>query len=322
MKLAITGANGHLGQRMIREIDPQTVRALVRRQAAADQLSAAHPQLDVRVVDYLDPSSMMTALAGVDKLLHLVGILKESRSSTYQAAHEGATEVLLAAAAQCAVVGIVNVSILGAKPDHDNACLASKGRADRMLLQGSVAARVIRVPMVLGEGDYAALDLTRRAGRSLNVAFRAASLDQPIYAGDLTTAIRRALDGLPENRGALDLAGPEALSKQALNQRAAAVLGRRTRTLSLPIGVGLAVAWALERLPNPPLTRTMLEVLNQDDVVDVSALGLDLKPLDETLALVLNAAPARHPETAPNSSARETTAHASNRPSAKPPNVA
>ena len=287
MTLAVTGANGHLGQRMIRALGAEGVRALVRRPAAAEHLAAAHPTLDVRLVDFLDPKAMTTALAGVQQVVHLVGILKEGRRSSYRAAHEQTTEVLLQAAAAGDVTGIVSVSILGARPQSANACLASKGRADEMLLHGAMPAKVIRVPMVLGEGDYAAEDLRRRACRAVNFTFRAASLEQPIYAGDLIIAIRRSLDELPEGRGACDLAGPEALSRRALNQRAAAVLGRRTRTLSLPLGLGMALAWLAERLPEPPVTRAMLGVLDQDDAVDVAASGLDLRSLDETLTRIV-----------------------------------
>lgn len=287
MTLAITGANGHLGQRLIRTLGADGVRALVRRPAAAQHLAAAHPALDLRLVDFLDPKAMTAALAGVRQLVHLVGILKEGRRSSYRAAHEQTTEALLQAAAGAGVAGIVSVSILGAHPQAANACLASKGRADEALLHGAVPTKVIRVPMVLGEGDYAAEDLRRRARRAVNVTFRAASLDQPIYAGDLIDAIRRSLDELPEGRGAWDLAGPEVLSRRALNQRAAAVLGRGTRTLSLPLGLGMALAWFAERLPDPPVTRAMLGVLDQDDAADVSASGLNLRPLDETLARIV-----------------------------------
>ena len=287
MTLAVTGANGHLGQRLIRTLGADGVRALVRRPAAAQHMAAAHPALDLRLVDFLDPKAMTAALAGVRQLVHLVGILKEGRRSSSRAAHEQTTEALLQAAASAGVAGIVSVSILGAHPQAANACLASKGRADEALLHGAVPAKVIRVPMVLGEGDYAAEDLRRRARRAVNVTFRAASLDQPIYAGDLIAAIRRSLDELPEGRGAWDLAGPEVLSRRALNQRAAAVLGRGTRTLSLPLGLGMALAWFAERLPEPPVTRAMLGVLDQDDAADVSASGLNLRPLDETLARIV-----------------------------------
>lgn len=284
MSLAVTGANGNLGRRLIAQIGGG-VRALVRRQAAARQLREAHPDLDIRVLDYLDPQAMTEALDGIEQVAHLVGIIKETSRSSYLAAHEQTTAALVEAMAASGVRSALGLSILGADPASANPCLASRGRADRLLLNGPVPATVIRVPMVLGEGDYAARALRRRAAQRLGFAFRAASLEQPIYAGDLIAALQRALR--QPSAQVLDLAGPETLTRGALHRRAAAVLGRKTATLSLPLGLGLAAARLLEWLPNPPVTRAMLGVLNQDDQVDMANCGIDLTPLDETLRRVL-----------------------------------
>ncbi len=299
MRIAITGANGHLGQRLLQallaqggdaqaesSLRPASPLCLVRREAAATSLRQAHPQANVRVVDYLDAAGMATALQGIDRVVHLVGILLQNRRSTYRQAHEETTGVLVQAAAESGVQGIVALSIVGAGMDSGNACLASRGRADALLLSAPVPAEVIRLPMVLGEGDYATQDLTRRARRAINLAFRAASLDQPIYAGDVIRAIGEALKRPPAG-SATDLAGPESLSRRHLNQRAAAILGRRTRTISLPIGLGYALAWLMEKLPDPPLSRAMLGVLDQDDRLDMSAHEHWLTPLDAALARVL-----------------------------------
>ena len=91
----------------------------------------------------------------------------------------------------------------------------------------------------------------------------------------------------------LDLGGPEVLSRRALTQRAASLLGRHSRLISLPIGLGMAMAGMMERLlSNPPVTRAMLDVLDHDDDIDakiaMDALQLgSLTSLDDTLRAVL-----------------------------------
>jgi hypothetical protein len=62
--------------------------------------------------------------------------------------------------------------------------------------------------------------------------------------------------------------------------------------VSVPLALGMAAAWLLERLSaNPPVTRAMLGVLDHDDRVNTepatSALRIRLTPLDETLRRTL-----------------------------------
>jgi len=296
--LAITGANGHLGTRLLQARGADGVRALVRSQAAAERVKAAArgDAVDVRLLDYHQTDDLAEALQGCDFVVHLVGIIKETAANRYQDAHEGSCRALAQAAERSGLRRIVYLSILGAAPGSRNACLASRGAAEQILLDGPVPATVIRVPMVLGEGDFASRALSARARRSFNVVLRGSSLEQPIYAGDVVAAVVAALAGDDANRR-YDLAGPESLRRSALIHRAAHVLGRRTRVLSLPLGLGMMVAGVLETLSSdPPVTREMLGVLDHDDRIDtqpaVESLGLTLTPLDETLRRCLGGEPA------------------------------
>ena len=217
-----------------------------------------------------------------------MGIIKENAANRYREAHEESSRVLSATAAQAGVTRLVCLSILGAAPDSANACLASRGRAEAILRSGAVPVLILRVPMVLGEDDYASRARARRARRRLNVLLRGDSLEQPIYAGDVVRAIESGLGLALEDSLTLELAGPESLSRTELTRRAAATVGGRTRVVSLPLFLGMVAAGALERVSgNPPVTRPMLGVLDHDDRIDPSTaarrLGVELTPLSQTL---------------------------------------
>ena len=297
--IAVTGANGHLGQRLLVELAARgPVRAVVRSRRAAEQVTALGlDAVALHQVDYRHTDALTDVLTGCSAVVHLVGIIREGAGNRYRDAHENASTAMAAAAARAGVGHIVYLSILGAAPDSGNVCLASRGAAEEILRQGPVPTTVIRVPMVLGEGDYASTALARRAERGFNVLLRGASLEQPIYAGDVVTAMQAALAGTAavpaDGTGVtLDLAGPESLTRTELVQRAAAARGNRTRVLSLPLGLGMLAAGLLERFSdNPPVTRAMLGVLDHDDRIDplpaARALGIELTTLEETLARCL-----------------------------------
>ena len=284
--LLVTGANGHLGRRLLAAATGKswTTRAIVRSERAAAQV-AGHP--DVRIVDYGDIAGLTDACASCDAIVHLVGIIKEGGGATYRSAHVEATQALLEAATNAAVKRIVYLSILGAEPGSRNRCLASKAEAEAILAHGPIPSLVVRVPMVLGEGDYAAASLLKNARKSVALTFRAGSMEQPIYAGDVVEAVFAGLaaDALT---GVLELAGPQALPRSQLIEVASAV---GTRTVSLPVELGYGLAALLGAFSrNPPLTADMLGVLDHDDDIDpeptAKALGIRLTGLTETLARI------------------------------------
>jgi len=295
-RILVTGANGHLGIRLIRSLAssgsaPSEVRALVRSQRAAKALDDL-PQgcrPDLRIVDYGDAEAIEDAARGCDRIVHLIGILKETGNARYLDAHETASSVLTRAAERAGAHRIVYMSILGADPAAENACLASKGRAEQILLRGRVPVTVLRVPMVLGPGEIAAFALRNKIRAFLvPLVNGGAALEQPIDAEDVTRAIESTLaEGASEDT-VLDLAGPESITHRELVCRAAKLIAKEPRFLPVPLALVSLFARLAQRITtNPPLTPAMLGVLERDDHIDpgpaCARLGLTLTPLDETL---------------------------------------
>jgi len=290
----ITGANGNLGRRLIQRAfefpgGPRPVRAIVRSERARQTL-ADISNLDVAVLDYADAEGLAQAAEGCDSVVHLVGIIKEGSTSSYEGAHEATCTALANAAKEAGIRRIVYLSILGSQPDADNACLASKGRAERILREGPTSTLVLRVPMVLSPGDPASRALRGQAQSRIVPLLRGGvGREQPIDANDVVNAIFRGIDLPGSSDLALDLAGPQSLSRRELLERCAALYDNHPLVLPVPAFLLNAFAHLLEMLTaNPPLTRAMVGVLDHDDDIDpgkaCEQLGLSLTPLDETLA--------------------------------------
>ncbi len=263
----------------------------MRSQRAADSISAlcSETGAQVRIVDYADAAGLTRAFEGCDAVVHLVGILKETRVNRYVDAHERAGRALAEAADASGLRRIVMLSILGSAPGASNACLASKGRTEEILLAAKTPAVVIRVPMVIGSGDPASEALQRQATSGRAALVRGgATREQPIAADDVASAILAALEKPGLDDTVLDLPGPESLSHRDLVARTARVLGRQVTFRSIPLGAAKAFAWLGEKLSaNPPITLAMLGVLEHDDDADPApacrALGIELTSLDEAL---------------------------------------
>ncbi len=300
--LLVTGANGHLGRRLIRSLPPDTPIEAVVRSERARRLIERHcgtrPGLAVTVTDPADASALAPLAARCSRAAHLIGTIRESRDNPYQASHQRPARALVEAAATAGLQQIVYVSILGADPHSVCHCLRARAEVEALLAAAPVPATLLRVPMVLGEGDRASGALARRAAARRVVLFRGASLEQPIYAGDVIAALTAALGETPPRDRLLELAGPESLSRRELVARAAALTGARPAMLSLPLALGMLMAGLMELTQaRPPITRDMLRVLDHDDAIDPAAaaqtLGITLTPLDEMLRRCVGERPAQ-----------------------------
>ena len=153
MRILVTGANGHLGRRLLgRLADDHEVVAVVRSPKALKILSGFRCQS--LIVDYADGDALAVAARDCDCAVHLVGIIKETDKNTYKQAHELPCAALALAAEKAGLKQIVALSILGSNAESANGCLASRGVSENILLQGPVPVTILRVPMVLGENDF------------------------------------------------------------------------------------------------------------------------------------------------------------------------
>jgi len=291
----VTGANGQIGRRLIerfaRTIPRVPVRAVVRSMRAVETLERLPAEIrpEVSIVDYRNAGELAETARGCRYAVHLVGILKETSTSRYEDAHEASARAIAHAAAVAGMRRVVYLSILGSDPKSANACLASKGRAEQILLDAQTPALILRIPMVLGPGDSTSNIVRREAlARVLPLAAGGRHRTQPIDARDVVDAIAAGLERGSLDDLTLDLAGPESLPQREFIERAARLYGRRPRVISVPASLLACIAGLAERfLANPPLTRSALEVILADDDIDpkpaAEKLGIRLTPLDEVL---------------------------------------
>jgi uncharacterized protein YbjT (DUF2867 family) len=296
--IVVTGANGQLGRALLAKLAADSrpvVRALVRSERARKTIEDAgiDPPPEIEIVDYTSPNQMEAALRGARCVIHLVGIIKEMPGTRYVEAHEQTCHALTLAASRAGIERIVYLSILGSSPDSENPCLASKGRAEMLLLEDRVPATILRVPMVIGGDDPASHSLRKQArSSSVRLIGGGRTLQQPIDARDVVRAVLAACTREPGRDLSLDAGGPECLSHRNLILRVARLWQNEPTIRSMPVALArLAVRFLDGMLPNAPITPAMFDILQHDDRVDPERfskiLGIELTPLDTTLSELL-----------------------------------
>ena len=253
------------------------------------------PRISPRVVDYRRTDDLADAFAGAGAVVHLAGILFESRTSDYRSGNVEVTRAVIEAARAAGAGHVVFVSSLGADPRSRNGYFRSKGEAERLVAESGLDATIIRTPLLLGPGTAGGRALVAAAsGPAARVLGGGAHRLRPLDVDDLCRAVLGCCERPAAGVRICDLVGPETLTHRELIERAAGCLGREARVRSTPVWLARLAARVAGLARKGGLTSAVIDVITSDETVDRNAaaeLGVSLTPLSDTLARLCRAAP-------------------------------
>jgi uncharacterized protein YbjT (DUF2867 family) len=293
MKIAVTGANSSVGQNLLARVAESSdisVIGGVRSESAAASLPRS-PQIAARVISYDDVGELAKTIDGASCIVHLAGILIESKTRTYASANVATTVSVVEASQKAGIRHIVLISVLGAGPDSPNRFLKSKGEAERAVAESGISSSIIRTPILLGPGTAGAVALVRTAAQG-NVRLLGGGryVLRPLDIDDLSRAILRACQTQPKGVSAHELVGPESIPYRALVTRVAGMMENPITIGTIPVWIAKLGALMTSRLSGGGISPTVIDVITTDEVVQKNAaaeMGISLTPLSATLKKLL-----------------------------------
>jgi len=199
MVVAVTGGTGFIGRHLIQQLCAREaqVRVPCRNPDRALVLKPLGQVGQVTPIetDLGQDEQLARALAGVDAVVNLVGILHERRSGDFQRLHAQLPERI----GRLAPAGakIVQISAIGADPGSRSIYARTKAMGEQGLRQARPDAVILRPSVVFGPEDQF---LNRFAAMSATLPFLPAigggrTRFQPVYVGDVARATVAALAG-------------------------------------------------------------------------------------------------------------------------------
>jgi uncharacterized protein YbjT (DUF2867 family) len=279
MNVLITGGTGFVGQSVVRSLHEagHHVRVLVRRPNGlrAQRLAALYG-VELRVGQLHDVETLGPVVAGVDAIIHLVGIISEVGSQTFENVHVVATRNLLDAARTAGVERYVHMSALGARPGAVSRYHQTKYAAEELVRGAGLNWTIFRPSLIYGPGD-GFVNLFARMSRFspvLPVIGSGRARFQPISVENVASCFVRALTEPRAATATFDLCGEEALTLGELLGAILRVTGRRRLRVRVPIVLAEVQAGLLEFFfplllrRAPPLNRDQVIMLEEGNVGD------------------------------------------------------
>ena len=268
MRLAVTGGTGFLGNHLVSNLLAEgcELRVLARRVGAFNGLE----RVSVAAMDLRLEAGALGGLDDCHALVHLAGIFHESRGQRFDEVHRAGTDMLLAEARRAEIRRVIYVSALGAAPDAKSRFLRSKWAAEEAIRESGMDWTILRPSVIFGPGDLFMNRLASLWWLPIMPVIGDGSIRlQPVWVGDIVTAITSALAEPKTTGQTFELVGPRAMPMDAIvDVVEAATRSRRRPRVHLSAGVSRALAHFLAVLPGSILTRDQVPFFFEDSTAD------------------------------------------------------
>jgi NADH dehydrogenase len=274
--VTVFGGSGFLGRHVVRALVKRDyrVRVAVRRPELAGHLQPLGKVGQIHAVqaNLRYPASVTAAMRDASIVVNLCGILTESGAQSFDAVQaQGAGTI--ADAAQAVGARMVHVSAIGADAGSESGYARAKAAGEAAVLAAVPSATILRPSVVFGPEDQ----FTNRFASLARMApvmplFGADTRMQPVYVGDVATAVADAVDGKTRAGATYELGGPEVLTMREILDIILATIERKRMLVPVPFGIARLKATFLQFAPGAfKLTPDQVALLRVDNVVSDSA---------------------------------------------------
>ncbi len=277
--ILVTGGSGYLGSHIVRKLVKagESVRVLVHNPARA-KAEGRLKDLEVEWVqgDVTNPEALRPAIGSCDAIIHTVAIAIEKGDRTYEQINTQGTVHVVDAATEQGVQRFINISQLGASPDLPYRFLASKGKAQAYVAQSNLDWTAFRPSVIWGPEDEFANTFARLLPVTpliFPIVGGEEARFQPVWVEDVATCVVKSIRDPSTYQQEFELGGPEVLTLEEIERRTLQAVGSRRTMVPFPTSLlKIAVGLMEALLPNPPVTSSLLELLQVSNVTQNNTL--------------------------------------------------
>lgn len=273
MKVFLTGATGFVGSHLLQRLlnHGHHVRALVR--DPQDANLPASPNLELIRGDVVEGSGLDEGMQTCEAVIHLVGIIMETRTASFEKIHHLGTRNVVEAARRNRIARFVQMSALGVRANGVSEYQTSKWKGEEAVRQSGIPYCILRPSLIFGPRDgfvSQMLDVMRQAPLFRPVPGSGRPKFRPIFIDDVTACFAQALTNPAATNKSIDLGGGEELTLNQVLAEIAECAGIGKPAVHIPMPLMFAVAGVAQTLlPRPPVTLGQLRMLQEGSTCDV-----------------------------------------------------
>jgi uncharacterized protein YbjT (DUF2867 family) len=299
-KIAVLGGAGFVGSCLVAKLDQAgyQVKVLTRRRERAKHLILL-PNVQVEECYLPNTHALKDALKGCDAVINLVGILHETRKSTFEAMHHQLPRRVATLCEELGIARLLHMSALQANIHAPSQYLKSKAMGEAAVNEFSkkLDITIFKPSVIFGRGDRF-INLFANLAKYLPVIFLAKpnAKFQPIWVDDVAQCFVNALENTATYGKSYELGGPHNYTLRQLLQKVMDVLGKQRPIIGLNHTLSMAQAFVLELMP--------IKLMSRDNIRSMQVDNLCAAPIAAELGVVPTSLDTIAPEYLRNTSPR------------------
>lgn len=290
-QVTVFGGSGFVGRAIVRALAQEgyQVRVACRRIELAERTKTAGDvgQITLMRTNLRVPASVVAAIAGSQAVVNASGIAFQRGRQRYQSVHVEGARTIAEAAKAAGVQRLVHMSGIGAdQRNSTNKYIRSKVDAEDAIVGGFTDATILRPSVIFGPEDAMFNRMAQIAAKApfLPVVGDGLAKVQPVYVGDVGSAVVAVLERPETAKTVFELGGPRVYTYREIAALVLREIDRHKRIVGIPAGLMKIAGFFSEFLPVPPLTHDQVDLLVTDNVARPGAPGLAALGIEPTAA--------------------------------------
>ena len=272
MIVLVTGATGFVGRQVIKALCSRDleVRCLVHTPGRESVLEGQ--LVDVHYGSVRDPAALNAAFYNVDAVVHLVAIIREKGTATFDNVNRLATQNVVEAAKNQEVKHFVHVSAIGAADNPRYPYLHSKWKAEQAVIKSGIPYTILRSSLMFGAGDEFTNPLAAlvRVFPGVPLAGSGRNRFQLISVEDVARCATEAVVREQFKNKNIEIGGPDHLSYNDIVDIISHTLQKRRIKVHIPVMLMRPVVKVMEALMStPPVSSQQLRMLPVPNITQI-----------------------------------------------------
>lgn len=275
MRVFVTGGTGFVGRNIVEKLIKygHDVVLLVRNKDSIKRLEPFANQLKFVNGSIQDAAALEKGISGCDAVIHLVGIIMEVGTNTFESVHYEGTKNVVEASRSAGIKRFIHMSAEGTKPSAPSKYHKTKFLAEEYLKSSGLNYTIFRPSMLFGPGDKSfnvLADLVRKAP-FIPVIGDGNYKWQPISVKNVAEIFVLSLENSRSEKKIYEVRGTDVFTFNQILDILMELLGIKKPKVHISVGVVRPIVYLLDRfLSSPPITSDQLKMLleNYDHRID------------------------------------------------------